>query len=311
MESYAIPKKNIDEDFYKGICIIMLKHMELGEYLKNISFEGYYTRDGIRVPGVMEAYERAQNLIHIYKAEIKQHCDDIIKKCPKDFSEDEKVCLKYIVAAQATMHEMVHVQQHKFDRIESLEGKKPRAQILHKSDICSSNNIYYMFDKSERNGTVFEEEIEKSLRKVNKFLVSKYGYSVITERDAQWQSYSMLNYMLSKYADTFPHIQKYIQVNRDYFGLMGYELNNAHIESPTYSVMKFMLENDLTSDENLEWMDENPDLALRKSIKMFPNTFSRVSVGLPITPREHAEIAERCNQAPFCPCYFMVISICK
>lgn len=305
MESYVIPNKEIDNDFYLKILNIMGRKLNLQEVVKRLSFERYhFGRNGQRSEGLMAGFVPAEKMIHIYKDEIKVQTDDIIRKCPAEVTEKERKCLKYIIAAQTFIHEIIHAQQEYFYKnLNSEDYTKERSKILCKTEPRSRENFSYLFEKnmsafraiSERD--VIKEETDRMIERTTRYMFDNYGCFIMKERDAQDQSFSILRAMLEKYGDEYAHVKEYLKANNEYFWLMGYEIVNRRIQSPTYDILNFMLKNDYTVRTGIEWMGDNAEITERNAIQKFPDPTTRARLGLPITTREHAELAKRCNNA--------------
>lgn len=272
---YATNKRPIDSEFYKRIIEVFSRHHELEKYVTDIEFESI--DDGRSCA----SYNTFKHTISIDENTMDAYLNEIYGLLPREFSDVERETFKYIEAARVVLHELTHAVQHKDSDAERIEEIPEKRQILAGVNPLFNANIVYSVEK---NG---DEKAYDGLLRWKSYRDRRFGYNIVHERDAEIQSYSIAHSMIKGMDDLFPHLQKYMAINKHKAAAMGYDItDNGVVRSPLHKYAKALRKYEMIDPEYVEWFSEDLDKAFDCASKALPKFSDRLKHGLPISTDE-------------------------
>ncbi|MBR2704336.1 MAG: hypothetical protein IKE91_02595 [Clostridia bacterium] len=273
---YATNKRPIDEDFYRRIVDVFSKHHGLEKYVTDIEFESIPDKKSC------SAYNTFRHTISVDSDVMNSYLDEICGLLPSEFTSVEKGTFKYIEAARVILHELTHAVQNKdsdADRIDEIPEKR---QILAGVNPLFNANILYSV---QMNG---DDKAYDGLIRWKTYRDKRFGYNVVHERDAEIQSYTVAHSLIKGFDDLFPHLQKYMAINKHKAAAMGYDITDAgEVRSPLHKYAKALRKYEMIDPEYVEWFSENLDESFDTASKALPKFSDRLKHGLPISAEEY------------------------
>ena len=277
IDDYIKNKKTIDKMFYKRITDVYIEQFDLKKYVRGIKFKS------LKKDGELAAYNGFTNKIIVDIDAIKRGAEELLPCLPREFSEEEKEAFIYFLHATTIFHELVHAIQEKDLGEKNIENvPEGRRRLYVCVDPTSYGNRKY---SREKHGT---KNALRTLFRWNKFRNKVFGCDVLSERDAEMQSYSVAQTILKGLEDEYPNLKRYMFVKVQAASIMGYDYNSRkEVESPLHSYARVLIKNDLIDPDNIAWSCENIQESTKKACELQPSLSERLKAGLPITREEH------------------------